>query len=291
MTIKSTVEKITPEIATKILEEAKENVQNRSVGDAHVEWLSQQMTAGKWSLNGEAIILDDEDQLIDGQHRLWAVIHSGVTIESLVTRGVDRRSFATIDTGKGRTTGAVLGITGEKCSLALAASLGWLHKHSVGRMLWNAKATGFTSEVALALVRKHPGIRTAVEWAYSVKKHVVWSKTQISPIAFLRYMFASYHAEKAAQFFDLVGDVIPDEPGSVTRLLRDWYFKRQRGRGNKATIELMAVTVKAWASFLTNKRPSVLRWAQGGVYPEAFPVFPGFKDQDQKSLRIVRKAE
>lgn len=285
MGIRSGVERITPELAVKILEEAKINVQNRPVADGHVEWLARQMSAGKWTLNGEAIVLDDEDQLLDGQHRLWAIVNSGVTIESMVTRGVDRRSFATIDTGKARTTGAVLGIVGEKYSMALSAALGWIHRHEVGRMLWTSRNSGFTSQVALQLMKKHPGLRDAVEWAYTVKKHIIWSKVPISPIAFMRYMFSTYDAAKAAQFFDLVGDAAPDGPGTVTRLLRDWYFKRQRNAGHGGTAELMAVTVKAWTAFLTGKHVAILRWSQGGQTPEPFPAFPG----TEQKLRVVKK--
>ena len=47
------------------------------------------MKAGKWCLNGEAIEFDTNGKLKNGQHRLRAVIKSGVAIDCVVVRGVD----------------------------------------------------------------------------------------------------------------------------------------------------------------------------------------------------------
>ena len=163
MPIRSTVEKITPEVAAKILEDSK-TIQNRNVSDHHVEWLTSQMRDGRWVLNGEAIIVDEDGQLLDGQHRLWAVVNSGITIESLVTRGVERKAFPTIDTGAARTSSNTLTMTGEKNTKVLAAALGLLHRYDQGKMLWSLKPSGFSPAVGLALLKQHPEMCDAVEW-------------------------------------------------------------------------------------------------------------------------------
>lgn len=289
MTIRSAVEKITPELATKILEDAKE-IRNRNVTDSHVDWLASQMKAGKWGLNGESIIFDDEGQLLDGQHRLWAVCQSGVTIESLVTRGVDRRQFATIDTGAGRTTGNVLSISGEKSTLVLSAALGWLHRYEGGKMLWSLKAASFSPAVAVALVRKHPGMREAVEWSVAQKSNAILRHMSPSVLAFLRYVFASHKPLKAAEFFDLVSDTATDQAGTPTRVLRDWILTKDRtGRGSSNTLEQMAVVVKAWNAYLEGHRPAKLLWRRAGQYPESFPTLHGESESKGKALKVVKK--
>ena len=109
--MESVVEKITPDVATKYLEA---NVHNRPVHQRHVEFLAEEIKQGRWKMNGSSIVFNGDGTLIDGQHRLWAVITSGLPIKILVVRGADEGSFATIDTGLARTAGDVLGITGEK---------------------------------------------------------------------------------------------------------------------------------------------------------------------------------
>lgn len=288
MTIRSAVEKITPAIAAQVLEESKE-IQNRNVADTHVEWLVAQMRAGKWALNGEAIIFDDENQLLDGQHRLWAIVNSGVTIESLVTRGVDRKSFATIDTGTARTSGNVLAITGEAHANVLSATLGWVHRYETGKMLWALKASGFTASVAIALLRRHPDVRDAVEWSAAQRSNPVLRKVSGSILAFLRYAFISYKPQKGAEFLDLVAEVIPDQNGTPTRILRDWYLTKDKGRSAATTLELMAISVKAWSAFLNGERPARFIWRRTGQYPESFPTFPGETESKGKALKVVKR--
>jgi len=289
MTIRSAVQKITPEIAEKILSESKD-IRNRNVSDGHVEWLSTQMKGGKWSLNGEAIILDDEDQLVDGQHRLWAVINSGVTIESLVTRGVDRKGFATIDTGAARTLGNVLGIIGEKDSIALGSALSWVHRHSVGKMFASAKAAGFSSAVGLGLMRKHPEIRESVEFSGKNRGNEIIKRIPRSAVIFLHYRFSAHSKEKTAEFFECLSDQRFDTAGTATRILRDWLLRRDPGGGARATLELLAIFVKAWTLFLDGRAPQrSYQWRRTGDVPEDFPKFPGERESAGKSLKIARR--
>jgi hypothetical protein len=292
-TIKSAVEKITPEIATKLIEDSKD-IRNRNVSDGHVKWLADQMKSGKWVLNGEAIILDDEGQIVDGQHRLWAVIQSETAIESLVTRGVDRKGFATIDTGAARTAANVLAIVGKKDANALGAALSLIHRHEVGQMLAHGKDAGFTTATGLAILRRHPEIEESVEF---VSKHsrtnVALRKIPRSAFIFLHYRFSAHAKEKAVEFFEQVGDVRFDTTGTITRLLRDFLLRRDALGGGIRALELCAIVVKAWRAFLENRPASrqTLQWKRGGEYPEGFPQFPGESESTGKALRIIRRTK
>lgn len=289
MTIKSTVETITPAIAEAILEDSKEDVRNRNVSDHHVEWLASQMQAGRWTLNGESIIVDEEGKLLDGQHRLWAIISSGVTVETLLTRGVDRRNFATIDTGSARTAGNVLAISGEKNGNNLSAALGWLWRYENGKMLWALKPSGYSAQVALSLIKKHPGLREELDWAQSVRPNPILRRFPVAILAFLRYAFKQHKPQKAVEFFDLIGDIMPDQLGSPTRLLRDWVLTNDQRKRPAASCDVMAVTVKCWTSFVTGSKRGHLSWRRGGDKPESFPPFPGDVESKGKALKIVKR--
>lgn len=285
MNIKSSVETVTPQVADKILTDSKDQVKNRNVADCHVEWLSDQMKAGKWRTNGEPIILDDEGFLLDGQHRLYAVVMSGATIETVVTRGVDRSTFATIDTGSARTTGNVMSIAGEANASTIATALGWVHRYEVGAMLHHARFAGFTSQIALNLVKKHPTLREDVTWAVGMRSNVFLKNIPAASLAFMKYAFGQYKPNKATEFFELVGDIRQDEPGTPTRTLRDWILKTERSRRPASTLEIMAVTVKAWTAFLNGDRPKTYVWYRTTQYPESFPTFPGDKESKGKAIR------
>lgn len=95
--------------ATKWLEQI--HVQ-RSVSDRVVEKYAADMKAGKWRLTGQPIIFDSENHLIDGQHRLWAVVQSRTEVPMLVVYGVDPDAIHSIDVGRSRPIGTVLALLG-----------------------------------------------------------------------------------------------------------------------------------------------------------------------------------
>lgn len=107
--IESKVETITPEVAKVYL---TLNKFNRPLNKTHVMRLAKDMRDGHWELNGEPIKFDDSGNLVDGQHRLQAVIESGVAVCFLVVRGISPRSFTTLDTGKNRSNADVFNING-----------------------------------------------------------------------------------------------------------------------------------------------------------------------------------
>jgi hypothetical protein len=94
--IKMELKTITPEWAAQIL--AHNNTRNRAMSRAHVEMLANEIRRGAWDFTGDTIKLSPDGQLIDGQHRLAAVVKAGVSIQTLVVEGVSFDVVATIDT-------------------------------------------------------------------------------------------------------------------------------------------------------------------------------------------------
>lgn len=99
------VESVLPEMAQIYL---TTNDKNRKKRPHRVARYAQAMINGRWNLTGEAIIFDNEGRLINGQHRMQAAVDSGKAFTTLVVRGVERTSFANIDSGLTRTAADVL---------------------------------------------------------------------------------------------------------------------------------------------------------------------------------------
>jgi hypothetical protein len=94
------IETITPKAASKMLESSVGNFRNIDKG--RVAKYAAEMISGKWLFNGETMKLSGTC-VIDGQHRLAAIVKSGVTVECVVIRNLDKMTGVTIDCGKGRT--------------------------------------------------------------------------------------------------------------------------------------------------------------------------------------------
>lgn len=84
--VSSVVEHITPVIAKKYLEANSDNP--RRINQNVVAAYAQDMKAGKWFMNGEPIVFDEEGRLRNGQHRLTAIVKADVAVDILVVRGV-----------------------------------------------------------------------------------------------------------------------------------------------------------------------------------------------------------
>ncbi|MDA3958383.1 hypothetical protein [Oceanispirochaeta sp.] len=79
--IKTEVVEVNPTKAAKML---SRNIDNRKLRTATIRRYSRDMANGSWIENGETILLTDEGFILNGQHRLSAVVTSGVTINFLM---------------------------------------------------------------------------------------------------------------------------------------------------------------------------------------------------------------
>ena len=124
---------ITPRAAYELLDS---NTLNRPLLQTHVNRIAAQISAGKWCFNGDTIKISVDGDVLDGQHRLWAVITAEKPIDTIVIEGIKREAFATIDTLRKPRSGAdILAL----CGLTMyrketAAALSWLLRWQRGAM-------------------------------------------------------------------------------------------------------------------------------------------------------------
>lgn len=101
------IETISPETAKQYLEH---NKNNRPIKKAHVTALANEMLSGRFSTTHQGIAFDVSGNLVDGQHRLAAVVESGCTVKMLVTRGLENVEH--VDIGDKRNFNDVMRISG-----------------------------------------------------------------------------------------------------------------------------------------------------------------------------------
>jgi hypothetical protein len=100
---------ITPQIAKTLLEH---NTHNRPLNLPHVKFLAKQMKQGQWKMDGDPIKVSATGRILDGQHRLHAIVESDTTQQIIILYNVPDESFSVIDTGRVRQAADVLSITG-----------------------------------------------------------------------------------------------------------------------------------------------------------------------------------
>ena len=90
---------VTPQMATKWLEG---NTHNRRLRQTRVDQYARDMRNGQWLVTHQGVAFTPDGVLVDGQHRLWAVIESGCTVPMLVFHGLPVESQLVIDDHLGR---------------------------------------------------------------------------------------------------------------------------------------------------------------------------------------------
>lgn len=115
----STVQFVTPAMAALWLKESQHH--NRSLNIRLVKAYARDMAEGRWVVNGQGLVFGPHGELLDGQHRLHAIVEAGVPIETLVTTNIAVEHFYTLDRNKSRSFSDVLHINGYKSTHRLAA--------------------------------------------------------------------------------------------------------------------------------------------------------------------------
>ena len=98
---------VTPELAGQMM---SKNERNRKIRTDAVGRIANDIRNGNWVLNGESIKLDKDGYVLDGQHRLTAIILTGIPVETYVAYDVERNAAMTIDTGIRRNESDVIRI-------------------------------------------------------------------------------------------------------------------------------------------------------------------------------------
>ncbi|MEU8903022.1 hypothetical protein [Streptomyces mirabilis] len=151
---------VSPELAARWL---TQNTNNRPLSKNTVQQLADQIQRGEWQLTHQGIAFDEDDALIDGQHRLAAIVRAGLTVPLTVTQGVPRTAFTVMDTGRKRTGRDALALAGEANATHLAAALRGLHLYlHAPNSAWSGGSSVTSNDQLLVALEKHPGIRDAL---------------------------------------------------------------------------------------------------------------------------------
>ncbi|MFD8988225.1 hypothetical protein ACFVZ4_09205 [Streptomyces goshikiensis] len=254
----SRIVKVTPEIAEIFLSRASVN---RRLDMGQVRSLADTILRGEWKLTHQGIALDDAGALLDGQHRLRAIIEANTPVEILVFDGLSRDVFPVLDTGKRRSAADTLLSTGAKYLPLLSSTI----RHvilfkTMPNDLWSGIRAQVSNDRILAA---YNGDKNRCEEAVNIGRELS------------KYLFASQTA--VAVGFFLTTEVAPaadiDEwisglksganldPGDARLALREVPRETQK-RGSRRRMGLrdqVSIYVKAWNAWVDPEKSGELR--------------------------------
>lgn len=270
------METITPSIAVRMLEH---NRRNRHLNDRTITAYAQAMRDHQWLENGDAIRFDTEGNLLDGQHRLNAIIKADATLPMLVIRGIDPAAQVTMDAGRKRTVADQLSIGGTRNATAIAR---------VGRVLLLSEQLGLEAALRNDIA---PGPVELLDYCDTHRRHVAdmtgratrfrHESGRLLPVATCAALWDALRQadpDEADTFMDGLATGANLPPDSPLLLLRKSLTSDLlRGRSTR-TVRLRqgALTVKTWNAWHGHKPLRRLKW--GGAEP--FPHVSGQRRLD-----------
>lgn len=157
---------VTPANAEELLRD--HNNKNRPLSASRAEAIAGRIVAGGWKLTGETIIFDTDGQVQSAQHRLKAVVDSGVPVQTLAVWGVSPDVFAVVDDGAKKMVRDRLAVAGYKNGTTAAAAGSlinvWLATGRIGRPSFSEKHLSEYAQVAV-LLERYPDIMESVRFA------------------------------------------------------------------------------------------------------------------------------
>ena len=253
MTLTHSIMAVGPETATRWLEG---NTHNRPVRDAHVEELARDMREGRWHMTGDPVKFTDDGTLLDGQHRLWAVIVSGCTVPLAVVRGLDVAAQDYIDIGSKRTAGDQIILGDMDVSRAAAQTMA-----AVARGLFLYQGRRATQPEVLSFVRAHEDRLREATYYVNASKSAGLRGGTIYGLAF--YVLSEVDFEDATTFLRDVTTGQGLVQGDPAYALRQRFLRTppRTDRSASSVKVNMAYIVKAWNAWRQGRKLQHVRYA------------------------------
>lgn len=265
-TLHAEVITITPAMAEQLL---AKNTHNRNPKSSNLKKVVRALENGEWKLNGEAIKIAKDGTILDGQHRLLGIVQTGVSMTTLVIRGLDNETQETMDGGSPRSAADALRLRGEANAVTLASIAKKVRvANSNGIKAAASNSYVLTTAEILRTVDEIEGLRDIAKDANRVSMHTGLSA---SLAGLLMYTFYNIDPQDADFFFERLATGELLAKGHPIYELRRVLSEVKKIRGQKSMTFVAAVCIKAWNKYRDGETVTLLKFTVGGANPEAFP--------------------
>lgn len=258
--------KVTPEIAYEWL--TKNYKQNRRIRPIHVAYLADEIRNGRWQEDHpEAILFADDGEMMEGQHRLTAVVEADIPVKMRVETGVRKSIYPYLDSGLVRSLEDRVRFTeNSNQNRVIVMLLNFYYARSIGdgsvsmkgRHSGSRQSRGGTKrlspELAYEIYKKH---KKALHWAAQAHK-VIRGVGRITVLG----ACAEYYEkkpEKANEFAATLYSQDGNGPVLQARVLRDAILRKMEpGKTMVGGTDnyLYGMTVSALKAYDENRHPS-----------------------------------
>jgi hypothetical protein len=265
--VRSRAQTITPRKAQEYL---KLNKVNRPLSKRIVHDFAEAMRRGEWQVTHQGIAFDTDGTLVDGQHRLAAIIEADTPIDITIFTDVPVGTFDVLDTGKKRNAADVLAIDGEKSAVMLAAMVRtvWLYEHRP-ELNWSGGDAGVSNHQIVEALQQHPKLRDYL----TIGEHIAAATGMIKSAAgAASYLVSQASPRDLTPWFDAITEGTGLTKGDPRLLFRRIMFAQTRKQAGQVqrrreTREHVTLYLKAFNAWTTNTPLTQLKYTPRETVP------------------------
>lgn len=250
--MKHEIIKVTPAMAAGWL---NKNSNNRNINGKTVREYTTDMLQGRWKYNGEAIKFDVSGHLIDGQHRLNAIVMSNTAHEMLVIQGLDPQVFDSIDIGRMRSTANVMEVKKipnfNRVASALAVVV--MYDKGIGARVRDR----IKPNQSLELLDKYPGLPEAMD-EIGTARPILLGRSLFDG---LYYIFRRFDKQLAQEYMQAIRDGVGIESLNAWRQLRERLIRNYTSMNKLDEVQIAALIIKGWNIARHGRDSAKLGWA------------------------------
>jgi len=251
---------MTPALAAKLLEQ---NTVNRLLSPARVNALADAIDRDGWLADANPIKIGEDGTIIDGQHRLYAIVKAGKAITCLLASDVPIIARMSVDTGRPRSFADYLRMNGIVSATDVAAVARFLHwyRHGTNKVMHMD-----TVQLWEFYQANTDLITDSVGRGKSTYRHVRSIQRSVMAVAWA--IFSEIDRDEAEIFWSqLRGEATPS---SAANALCTFGTFRQLSAGHYEQRYSLAIVIKAWNAFRRGAEVKNLVWKAGAneKYPE-----------------------
>lgn len=232
--------RMTQDLAKELL---GRNHKNRKLSEAQVQRLGGAVSRGEWMISTDAIGIDSDGGVVNGQHRLQMVVETGVELDMLVLYNVDPNIIRVIDQGMGRSFSQLLQMDGRYVNAPIiAGAIEWLYKTINGFEKTQPTAFKATTPQLLDLFHQHEEIQSSVTASHEAAKVGI----SRAVAAGIHYQCASVDPDATAEFFERLATGLDVEDGDPVYALREKIIANQQKKDKEPAYTVGAWLILAW---------------------------------------------
>lgn len=267
--------KVDPDLAKEILKTNTKGQRNLSA--ANVERYASDMITQDWHPNGDTVKISSDLELLDGQHRLNAIVNSGEAQVLLIVTGIDKEAMSTIDAGRKRTFSDQLrmeGVRNHSIVAALGTRLWYWDKGNYGvrgasrvenPLYLNSTPSTAQKRVAMAKYEKAYGITMEAAAAFGVKAYQKRPGISSSTYALAWTILSGISKDLREQFFHevLIEAASPKMGYPIQALINRLARLKGDVFDNVDQLDALFSTYNGWindAKMDTIRPPRPIRW-------------------------------